>query len=80
MLYVRPPPLLVRSRLIDLSHRDTPGARTLTGVYHVNGTGNTVESCIARCDAANFVYAAVEWGQVDLLSDLFISCNFSCTI
>ncbi len=44
--------------------RDQPGARTLTTAMAVAGGGSamSVEACTSACQAANYIYAGVEYG------------------
>jgi hypothetical protein len=52
---------------------DTVGARTLLGSYIVNAAANTIETCVASCNAAGFYYAGLEYGQVS-------PCCLSCCL
>jgi len=82
VFYIRRPQSLSSRLPHSIIHcSDTVGARTLEGLYSIDATGNTVETCVAKCNAAGFFYAGLEYGHVLSFSFSLVSlhhCSKEC--
>lgn len=68
-------------------YTDAAAGRTLLGAYSVDAGGNSVDACTAKCNAAGFFYAGVEFGKECFCGNTLSNngvpapasdCNFAC--